>query len=149
MVRLAIVISVFALLACGGSETEQTGGAGSAAAGGETESAPAPAKTTTPQAAMPQATTPQAAATVDPKVQSCLDLVSQAKFQEALPVCAQALSIDPNNQQVQQAMSRAREESAKLSAAKAAGAAAAEGAAQGATSKLGEATGGMADQPGQ
>jgi len=136
MVRLAIVISVFALLACGGSETSQTGDAGGAppveAAVDETADVPA----------VP-------AVTVDPKVQSCLDLIRQAEFQQALVVCLAALEIDPDNQQVQDAVATARAEAAKMAAAEAAGGAAAEGAADEATSKLGEATGGIPDELGQ
>ena len=139
MVRLAIVISVFALLACGGSETSQTGDAGGAppveAAVDETADVPA-------VPAVP-------AVTVDPKVQSCLDLIRQAEFQQALVVCLAALEIDPDNQQVQDAVATARAEAAKMAAAEAAGGAAAEGAADEATSKLGEVTGGIPDKLGQ
>ena len=143
MARLAIIISVFALLACGGSDSSQTGDA----------SGVPPAEATMDDTAavppVPEPAVPAPAATVDPKVQSCLDLIGQSQFQQALPVCLAALNVDPNNQQVQDAVSKARTETAKLAAAEAAGSAAAEGAAEEATSKLGEATGGMADKLGQ
>ena len=74
-----------------------------------------------------------------------LDLVRQAKYQQALPVCLAALEIDPDNQQVRDALDQARAETAKLAAAEAAGGDAAEEA----TSKLGEATGGVAEKLGQ
>jgi hypothetical protein len=141
MVRLAIVISVFALLACGGSDSNQTGDAGGVP---PVETAVDEDVIEIPEPAMPEPT-----ATVDPKVQSCLDLVSQSQFQQALPVCLAALNVDPDNQQVQDAVAKARTEAAKLAAAEAAGSAAAEGAAGEAASKLGEATGGMADKLGQ
>jgi hypothetical protein len=135
MVRLAFVISVFALFACSGSDEGRTTDAGDAqrvdAAGME--------RTAAPKAPEPAATTE-----VDPKVQSCLDLVRQAEYQQALPVCLAALKIDPDNQQVRDAVDQARAEAAKLAAAEAVG-----GAAEDATSKLGEATGGMAEKLGQ
>jgi hypothetical protein len=86
---------------------------------------------------------------VDPKVQGCLDLIRQSKYQEALPVCLAALKVDPDNQQVQDAVDKARAETAKLAAAEAASQAVGEGAAEQATSKLGGATGGMTDKLGQ
>ena len=88
----------------------------------------------------------------NPKADSCLDLIGKAEFQQALPVCLEALQVDPSNQQVRDAVAKARTETAKLAAAKeaagAAGSAAQEaaGAAAGeATSKVGEAAGGMPD----
>jgi hypothetical protein len=119
------------MFACGGSDTEQTG---AAAPGGERVGVP---------------DTPEPSATVDPKVQGCLDLIRQLKYQEALPVCLAALKVDPDNQQVQDAVDKARAETAKRAAAEAAGQAAGEGAAEQAGSALGEATGGMADKLGQ
>jgi len=136
MVRLAIVISVFALLACGGSETSQTGDAGDAA--------PASAAVEEKAAAPP---TPQAAAVADAKVKSCIQLIRESMFERALVVCAAALEIDPDNQEVKDALNTASAEAAKAAVAPEAAGAAAEGAAEGAaedaTSKLGEAAGGM------
>ncbi len=127
MMRLAFVISVFALFACSGSDTSQTGDAGG----------------------VPPVAGAAEEAAVAPEVQSCLDLIRQSEFQQALPVCVAALEIDPDNQQVQDAVSQARVETAKLAAAQAAGEATAEGAAEEATSQLGEAAGGMADELGE
>ena len=138
MVRLIVTSFVFAVLACGGSDTAQTGtadgAAPAAATGGERASVPE---------------TPEPSVMVDPKVQGCLDLIRQSKYQEALPVCLAALNIDPGNQQLQDAVDQARAETAKLAAAEAASQAVGEGAAEEATSKLGEATGGMADKLGR
>jgi hypothetical protein len=147
MVRLAIAISLFALLACGGSETKETGTAGEA---GKT-----PAVGTAVEKAK-GSEMEKPAATVDPKVQSCLDLVRSAQYQQALAVCLAAQEIDPSNQQVQEAVNTARAETGKLAGAQQA-AGPAEGAAKeaagaaagGATSKLGEAAGGMAGETGQ
>ncbi len=143
MARLAIMISVFALLACGGSDTSQTGDAGGV------PPVEAAVEETAEVIAIPEPAIPEPAMPVDPKVQSCLDLIGQSQFQQALPVCLAALNIDPDNQQVQDAVAQARTETAKLAAAETAGAAAGEGAAEEAASKLGEATGGMADKLGQ
>ena len=141
MMRLIVTLFVFAVLACGGSDTGQTGDAGSAAPAGKSASAPET------RGARPA--TPEPSVTVDPKVQGCLDLIRQSKYQEALPVCLAALKVDPGNQQVQDAVDKARAETAKMAAAEAASQAVGEGAAEQATSKLGEATGGMADELGQ
>ncbi len=127
MVRLAVVISVFALFACSGSDTSQTGDAGGVPPVG--------------------ATAEEAA--VAPEVQSCLDLIRQSEFQQALPVCVAALEIDPDNQQVREAVALAGPETTKRVAAERAGGAVAEGAAEEATSKLGEAAAGMADEAGR
>ena len=140
MTRLIVTIFVLAVLACGGSDTGQTGAAGGAAPGGE--SASAPETPATPE-------TPEPSVTVDPKVQGCLDLIRQSEYQEALPVCLAALESDPGNSQVQAAVDKAKAETAKMAAAEAASQAVGEGAAEQATSKLGGATGGMADQLGQ
>ncbi len=135
MVRLIVTLFVFAVLACGGSDTPQTGGAAPVgSSGGERVSVPE---------------TPEPSVALDPRVQGCLDLVRQAKFQDALPVCLAALKGNPGNQQLEDAVAQARAETAKLAAAQAASQAAGEGAAEGAASKLGEATGGMADKLGR
>jgi len=133
--RLALTIIVLALLACGGSDTAQTGGT-DAAATAETAGADAPAAP--PVAAAPEGSepaTPEPPA--NPQAQSCLDLVSQANFQQAIPVCMAALRIDPDNATVQEALSTAKAESATAAADAAAGSAAEE-----AGSRLGEVTGG-------
>jgi len=44
----------------------------------------------------------------DPDVKNCLKLVSQAKFNEALPVCMEALKKNPANEQVKQAVETAK-----------------------------------------
>jgi hypothetical protein len=139
ILRLFVTISVFALfLACGGSDSAQTSGSAetppvSAADGGGSPPTPeAPAA-------------PAPSASEDPKVQSCLGLVRDAKYQQATPMCLAALDVDPDNQQVKDALAQARSESAKLADAQGAAEAAA-GSAAGA-SKLGGADGGM--NPGQ
>jgi type IV secretory pathway VirB10-like protein len=135
MVRLAVMIFVLALFACGDSDTGTTGDATGAA----------PMAATSPEGAKaPEAPPPAPAVTANPQAQSCLDLIGQAKFQQALPICIAALEIDPSNQQLEAAVETARAESASLLAAEAAGQAAVEGAAEDASAKLGEAAGGAA-----
>jgi len=81
----------------------------------------------------------------DPDVENCLQLVSQARFNDALPVCLDALKKHPANEQVKEAVA-----SAKAAVAEAAAAAtdAAQDAQEAAGEKvqgaMGEATGSMA-----
>jgi hypothetical protein len=56
----------------------------------------------------------------DPTVESCLGLVRDAAYPRALPVCLEALQIDPDNEQVRAAVERAKSESARLADAAAA-----------------------------
>ena len=53
----------------------------------------------------------QAAETVeeDQEVKSCLQLVSEAKYAEALPVCLSALEKNPANEEVKAAVGKAQE----------------------------------------
>jgi len=148
MVRLTVILFVFAVLACGGSDTgntEEAGGAAPAAKSAAAPEKPAPS------------TMPAASAETDPKVEGCLDLVRRGKYEPAVPLCLAALKIDPNNQQVRDAVDKARAETAKMAASKAATGAASGAAAEAAggaaaeqgAAKLGEATGGMTDKLGQ
>jgi hypothetical protein len=131
MVRLAVIISVLALFACGSSDTTETGdAAGTAPAESAGAAVTPPVAATPPTSPRAPETPPAAAETAPPQVQSCLDLIAQAKFQQALPVCLAALKLDPTNQQVQDAVNTARAETAS------AGQAAADASAQ-----LDEATG--------
>lgn len=146
MVRLIVTLFVFAMLACGGSDTGETGAVGDAEPAGESASAPdMPAPAATPK----PAATPAPAASTDPKVLGCLELIRKGRYEGAVPICLAALEVDPDNQQVQDALAKAKAETAKMAAAKAASQAAGEGAAEQASSKLGEATGAVPDMPGQ
>jgi len=55
-----------------------------------------------------------------PEVQSCLDLVGQARFREAVPVCLRAVEAAPGNAEVKQALDRAQREVATSEAGQAA-----------------------------
>ena len=137
MRRLAIAFSILALFACGQGETGPAG---------ESE-APPGVSATGDEAVVAETeelvaiSEPAAAEQVDPQVASCLDLVRQTKFQEALPVCLAAAAIDPDNQEVQDAVAMAQAETAKMAGmAEAEGDAAAQAdeAAKGLAGKLGE-----------
>jgi hypothetical protein len=144
MVRLIVTLFVFAMLACGGSDTGDTGAVGGEQPAAESASAP-----DMPTPAAKPAATPEPAASTDPKVLGCLELIRKGRYEGAVPICLAALEVDPDNQQVQDALAKAKAEAAKMAAAKAASQAAGEGAAEQASSKLGEAAGAVPDMPGQ
>ena len=68
----------------------------------------------------------------DPDVKSCLELVSEAKFNDALPVCLEALKKHPDNDKVKVAVEKAQ---AGVGDAAAAAADAVEGAQEEAVGK--------------
>jgi hypothetical protein len=125
MNRLAVMFSLLALLglvACSGGDTGEGTTSGDEPAPVSAQKAGAPAAPApTPEAAK--------AAPADPQVQSCLDLVAEAKFSEAVPVCTAALRSHPGNAEVKKALAEAQAGVAKLADAKGAAAAAAQGAA--------------------
>jgi hypothetical protein len=53
----------------------------------------------------------------DPDVTNCLELVSEAKFSEALPVCLTALEKNPANEQVKAAVEKAKSAAGEAAAA--------------------------------
>jgi hypothetical protein len=75
----------------------------------------------------------------DPDVASCLQLVSQSKFEDALPVCLAALKKQPDNDKVKAALEKAQ-------AAVGDAAATATDAAQGAQEAAGEEAQGAMDK---
>ena len=81
----------------------------------------------------------------DPDVENCLQLVSQARFNDALPVCLDALKKHPTNERVKEAVESAQ---AAVGDAAAAATDAAQDAQEAATEKMqgamGEATGSVA-----
>jgi hypothetical protein len=125
MKRLALTIFVLVLLACGGSDTAQTGDADAAKTAAAIPEAVTPDDPSTPPVAAAPSGAGSAAPepTVNLKAASCLVLVSQAKFSEALPVCTAALQIDPDNTAVQAALDTAKTESATTAADAAVGSA--------------------------
>jgi len=102
MLRVAIAILLLATLACGGQDSGSapaTGGAGTSESG---------------SGAMPTSGDVEKAleAAVDPAVQSCLDLVREQKYTEAVPACTRAAKVDPDNAEVTSALQSAREQAA-------------------------------------
>jgi hypothetical protein len=140
MRRLAVTLSILALFACGQGETGPAG----------ESQAPPGVSATGDEAAMPETQEPMgipepaAAEQVNPQVANCLDLIRQTKFQEALPVCIAAAAIDPDNQQVQDAVATARAEAAKMAVGETA-----EGAMGEAAGQADEAAKGLAGKLGQ
>jgi hypothetical protein len=120
MRRFAVTLSILALLACGGTDTAQTSG----------DEATPPVSAVGDAAPAPEIPEPEATAEVAAEVVSCLNLIREKQFQEALPACLAALEVDPENVEVQAAVEQAQTETAKLAAAEAAESAQGEAAAQ-------------------
>lgn len=120
MRRLAVTLSMFALLACGGTDTAQTS---------DSEAMP-PVSAVGEAAPAPEIPEPTAAPEPAPEVASCLNLIRQQQFQEALPTCMAALEVDPDNLEVKAAIGQAQSEVAKLAAAEATESASSEAAAR-------------------
>jgi hypothetical protein len=116
--------AILGLLACGQRQHE----AGPSSAG-----TPAPAGAAS--SAAPEAAKPDVGAAANPDVQSCLDLVANELYSDAIPACDRALRADAANDKLKAALATAQ---AKV-AEKAAGAA--EGAADAAKDAAGEAQG--------
>ena len=115
MLRLTVVTLVLAFFACGGGDEDGTGGAiGDVSAPSES------AATQTPQAE---------SVGVHPEVESCLGLVGEGDYARALPVCLEALNVDPNNDEVVAAVDQARAQVASADAARATSEAASDAAA--------------------
>lgn len=96
------------VLACGGQESSPPeGGAGAAGAAAEE----------TPDVGAAR----EAMAEVHPSVERCLDLVRAGDFEAALPSCMEAVGVDPDNEEVQQALDDAKAGAAEAQAGEAAG----------------------------
>jgi hypothetical protein len=161
--KFTLGAAAIALLACGGQETPPSAEA-------DVASQPSPAKAVTrtdaPRAGAPSGTaatgTPAAgAAATSTIVAGCLDLVSRQQWTQAVPACTRALGVDPNNNQVQQALETAKTQAAQATAAaaakmaegqaaasqSAASAAAAKKSAEDAAAAAGELGGALGDNP--
>ncbi|MGI9591632.1 MAG: hypothetical protein ACR2P8_09715 [Myxococcota bacterium] len=108
-----LVIGLFALLlACGAQDSGDAGTTGeapppvSAETSRAAETAPVEVESPSPPA------TPQS-------VTSCLSLVKEGEYRRAVDVCVAALSDAPGNREVEAALTKAREETAKMAAAEA------------------------------
>ncbi len=152
MTRIAIVLGILGLLACGGQESdlpdvaseakEAVGGAMDEAAGAMKDAAGAAEEATRSF----QQDADAAAAGTNPQVTSCLDLVSQGRYSEAVAPCMAALRIDPDNNEVQEALETAKAKAAEASAAAAAAQESAEQAKQDAAGRAADALDQQADR---
>jgi len=103
-------------LACGSGDSGDAGGGGY---GEESASETPPVSAQGPA----EGGSGSGAEGTPPEVQGCLDLVGDAKFREAVPVCLRAVEAAPGNEEVQQALDRAQREVAQSEAGEAAGSA--------------------------
>lgn len=152
MKRLAVILFSGLILACGGQDSDlpavDATKAAAEQAGDAMKEAAAEAKTmgreTVNEAAQKVADATESEA-ADGQAASCLELVSNGQFQQAVPVCVDALAANPANAQVRDALEKARAGVANLAAAPGAAAAQAQGAAAdaaaGAGADAGEAAG--------
>ena len=79
-VRFAVLGVAILVLACGESQSGDSGAPGESTAG------------------------------LDSRSRSCLQLIEQERFKAALPICVSALEHNPDSQRIQQAVERARAE---------------------------------------
>jgi len=108
MLRTLFAFSVIALLACGSGETNQ-GGADSAGDMPPVSAAGTASDDIEIERIEVEAIEEEAIAA---EISSCLGLVKSGAFEEALPVCLEAASIDPENAEVQAALAKAEAEAA-------------------------------------
>jgi hypothetical protein len=101
---IGILIAAMMLFACGQQETAGTAGQKAAPVAESKD------------ALMPDVASPVSEVQIDPAVQGCLDLVAQAQWAQALPLCIQAAQVAPDNAEVQGALAQARSETEKATA---------------------------------
>lgn len=140
---MVIVLTPLMLIACGSQDS------GTGAAGGDATPAVS-AESTEPAAVEVEETVEVEEVAVPSEVTSCLSLVKQGEFKQAVDACLAALDADPDNSDVKAALSQAREQVAKLATADAAGMAgeaATEAATDAATGAAAEAAGELPKAP--
>jgi len=125
MSKIWFAISLVGLLACGTGESDS--GATGSIPDTPAVSAKAPTGNSAgaPAAQKMEAAAGEQAEAAPAEVTSCLRLVAAKKFEDALPVCIEAASLDAENAQVKAALATAKAETAKEAATGAAGDAAA------------------------
>jgi hypothetical protein len=108
MLRILFAISFIALLACNSGETTQ----GIADSAGDTPPVSA-ARTGADDIEIKKVEVEAIEVeTLAAEISSCLGLVKTGAFADALPVCLEAASIDPENTQVQAALAKAQAQAA-------------------------------------
>jgi hypothetical protein len=117
MSKIWFAISLVGLLACGSGESD------SGATGGIADTPPVSATASTggdvEMVEVEEIAGGQAEADAA-EISSCIRLVASAKYEEALPVCLEAASIDADNADVKAALAKAETETAKEAASGAA-----------------------------
>jgi len=108
MFRILFTISAIALLACGSGETNQ----GAADSAGDMPPVSAVGSAADEIEIEKIEVEAVEAAAIATQISSCLDLVKSRAFAEAVPVCLEAVSIDPENAQAQAALAKAQAEAA-------------------------------------
>jgi hypothetical protein len=109
MIRFVFLLMIALALACSGETTgvddAMEGAAADVAAPAAEGGAEEVAEAASPE--MDEAMVDDAVA------QKCLGLVADGKFPEAVPVCTEALGLEPANNELQQALDRAKSETAR------------------------------------
>jgi len=119
-----IVVAIFLLMvACGGQESGDKASVGEPTTPAASQSGSEPAAGAKQAAQEPVAQEP-VEKEVPAEVTSCLSLVKQGEYRQAVDVCLAALKVDPGNTDVEAALAKARDEAAKTAAADAASGAA-------------------------
>jgi hypothetical protein len=123
MTRYIVLLLAVGAIACNGQKVETDEGSGPASGTGSVSAAQGES---------------EAGAAIHPSVTGCLDLVRAGRFADAIAPCTEAVRRAPDNQQVADALERAREGAAQQAAAAAqeSGAAAAEEAAKDLTDRV-------------
>ena len=112
MSKIWFAISLVGLLACGAGESD------SGATGGTMDTPPVSATASTGDAV--DAVEGEQAKADAAEISSCIRLVASGDYEEALPVCIEAASIDADNAEVKAALAKAETETAKEAATDAA-----------------------------
>jgi len=137
-----LVIGLFSMLvACGAQDSGSPATGGEAAPAVSTDSGASGGSGAPGGSAAVEAEAP-AAPEQPAMVTSCLSLVKQAEYRQAVDVCIAALKDSPGNQDVEAALTKAREETARMAAAEATGM-----AGESAPGAAAEATEGVPEMP--
>jgi hypothetical protein len=119
MSKIWFAISLVGLLACGTGESDS-------GATGSTSDIPPVSASTGDDVKGAAALEGEQAKAEAAEISSCIRLVESGDYEEALPVCLKAASIDANNADVKSALAKAEAEAAKEAASGAAADAAAD-----------------------
>ena len=116
MSKVLFAISLMSLLACGSGESDS--GATGSISDAPPVSATAPTGDEVEMAEVEEiaAIEGEQAEAEAAEISSCIRLVASQEYEEALPVCLEAVSIDADNAEVKAALAKAQTETAKEAA---------------------------------